>query len=239
MNNPGILGIVHGDLLLSSHDEPVPTVLVLGIGDRGRGALEAACEAASAADEVEHGKRPRAADGERDAARRVHREALDGLVAREGAERGEQREAVGVVEEERAVVAGGQEVPRHGATGVEGERGDGGRGVQQRAEVRGGGEVVEADGVVRAAGRRQPRPWRRGHAAHRARVGRVREERREGQGLGGRGACGGGGGRGGGQGFEGEAPDEALVGAGDESHGSSKQSPRAAAGFVGEKGFWG
>jgi hypothetical protein len=235
MNNPGIHGVVHADLVLGSHHESVPAVPVLGVGDRGRRVLEAACEAASAADEVEHGKRPRAADGERDPARRVHGERLGGFVAREGAERGEQREAVGVVDVERAVVAGGQEVPRHGAPGVEGERGDGGRGVQERAEVRGGREVVEADGIVRAAGGHQPRPRRRGHAAHRARVGRVREERREGEGLGGRGA-GGGGGR---QGFEREAPDEALVGAGDESHGCKAKPSRgrAAAGCLGRKGF--
>ena len=74
MNNPGIHRIVHADLLLSSHDEPVPAVPVLSVGDRGRGALEAAGEAAAATDEVEHGERPRAADDERDAARRVHGE---------------------------------------------------------------------------------------------------------------------------------------------------------------------
>jgi hypothetical protein len=222
MNYLGVLGIVNGDLPLSRHDEPVPSGGVLGVRDPGRGPLEPAREAASPADEVDHGERSRAADGERDAARRVHGEPLDGLAAREGAERGEEHEAVGVVEVERAVVAGGEEVPRHGAARVEGERGDGGQGVEERAEVGGGGQVVEADGVVRAAGRRQPRARRRGHAADRARVGRVGEERREGEHL--RRGVGGGG-----EGFEGKAPDEALVGAGDEGHSRRRGGEKAKA----------
>jgi hypothetical protein len=222
MNYLGVLGIVNGDLPLSRHDEPVPSGGVLGVRDPGRGPLEPAREAASPADEVDHGERSRAADGERDAARRVHGEPLDGLAAREGAERGEEHEAVGVVEVERAVVAGGEEVPRHGAARVEGERGDGGRGVEERAEVGGGGQVVEAEGVVRAAGGRKPRARRRGHAADRPRVARVGEERREGERL--RRGVGGGG-----EGFEGEAPDEALVGAGDEGHSRRRGGEKAKA----------
>uniref|UniRef100_A0A0A9DBU4 Uncharacterized protein n=1 Tax=Arundo donax TaxID=35708 RepID=A0A0A9DBU4_ARUDO len=173
MDDPGVLRVVHGHLLLGGHDEPIPTAAVLRVGDSGCGALEAAREAAPSTDEVDHGERPGAADGERDAARRVHSEALGGLDARERAERGEEREPVGVVEVERAVVAGGEEVAWHGSAGVEGERGDGGGGVEERAEVGGGGEVVEADGVVGATRGSEPGPRGRGDAADWARVGRV------------------------------------------------------------------
>lgn len=182
MDDPRILGIVHGHLLLGGHHEPVAAGAILGVGDRRGRALEAAGEAAAAADEVEHGESPRAADGERDPARGVHGEGVGGLaVAREDAERGEEREPLaGVVEVEEAVVGGGEEVARDGAEGVDGEGGDRRSGVEERAEVGGGGEVVEADGVVGAARRREPRARRRGGAADGPRVGRVGEERSEG-----------------------------------------------------------
>ena len=135
MDDPGVLGVMHGDLLLGSHHEPVTAGGVLGVRDGRGGALEAAGEAAAAAEEVDHGEAPGAADGERDPARGVHGEGVGGLATpREDAERGEEREAVGVVDVEQAVVGGGEEVAGHGADGVEGERGDGGGGVEERAE---------------------------------------------------------------------------------------------------------
>ena len=82
----------------------------------------------------------------------MHGGPLGGLSARERAERGEEREAVGVVEVER----GGR---------------DGG--VQERAEVDDSGEVVEADGVVDATGGRR-RGRRPGPQATRSRGRRGR-----------------------------------------------------------------
>uniref|UniRef100_A0A0A9GV81 Uncharacterized protein n=1 Tax=Arundo donax TaxID=35708 RepID=A0A0A9GV81_ARUDO len=39
MNDPGVHGVVHGHLLLGGHDESIAAISVLGIRDRGRGAL--------------------------------------------------------------------------------------------------------------------------------------------------------------------------------------------------------
>jgi hypothetical protein len=64
MNYLGVHGVMNGHLLLSGHHEPIPTAGVLGIGDVGRRVLEAAREATPVVDKVEHGERPRAADGE-------------------------------------------------------------------------------------------------------------------------------------------------------------------------------
>lgn len=84
----------------------------------------------------------------------MHGDVVGGLpAAREDAERAEEREAIGVVEVEQAVVGGGEEVARDGADGVEGERGDGGGRVEERAEVgsgpRGPGRRRAARGLAR------------------------------------------------------------------------------------------
>ena len=53
MDDPGVLGVMHGALLLSGHHEAVTAGGVLGVRDGRGGALEAAGEAAAAAEEKE------------------------------------------------------------------------------------------------------------------------------------------------------------------------------------------
>lgn len=60
-------------------------------------------------------------------------------------------ESVSVTEVEQPIVRGDEEVAGTRPRGVECERGDDGGGVEERAEVGGSGEVVEADGVVGVA----------------------------------------------------------------------------------------
>lgn len=140
MDDPSILGVVHGHLLLGGHHEAVPTGAILGVGDRRGRVLEAAGEAAAAAEEVEHGEAPRAADGERDTPRGVHGEGVGGLAvarktrseARSGNPRRRRRGGGGRRRRRRGGCA-------DGAEGVDGEGGDRRGGVEERAEVGGGG----------------------------------------------------------------------------------------------------
>lgn len=81
----------------------------------------------------------------------MHREVVDGLLV--GPEGLEEHKGIGVIDTDRSIGRGGDEVSRKGETGrgEEGERGYGGRVVVEGADGRGGGEVVELDGVIVAA----------------------------------------------------------------------------------------
>lgn len=81
----------------------------------------------------------------------MHREVVDGLLV--GPEGLKEDKGIGVVDTDRSIGVGGDEISRNGeiGRGEEGEGGYGSRVVVEGTDGGGCGEVVELDGVVVAA----------------------------------------------------------------------------------------
>lgn len=146
-----VLGLVDGDLLLGGHEE----LVAAAAEPHKAGRLpHPAIEAPPAADQIEHPEAFVGADGQRQSPRGVDGEVVDPLPV--DLHRSEEHERIGIVDADEAVFVAGDEVAREREVlrGEERERRDGGAMVEKRAEGGGGGEVVEVDGVVGAAGGR-------------------------------------------------------------------------------------
>lgn len=144
---------MHRNPFVCHHKEPRP--VSAPIPHDGGLAVEPAREAPPAPDKIDQREAGVAADRERGAAGGVDGKIGDALaVCGDGLK---VDEGVGVVDANGAIVGGGEEVAGEaaggGGRGVESEGGDGAAVVEEGADLGSGGEVVELDGVVGAAGR--------------------------------------------------------------------------------------
>lgn len=131
-DQPGVLGLVHSDLVLHNHEEPVPTHIKF----HQAGLLpDPTTKAPLTTHQVEHRQAPVPAHSQSQLPRWVHREIVDSLPV--GAKRLEEDKRIGVKDGHGAVGGGGDEIAREGemGRGEEGEGGDGGGVVMKRAKV--------------------------------------------------------------------------------------------------------
>lgn len=137
------------ELLLHRHKELVPTQIEF---HQASFFTQPAIKAPPPSHQIQHRQALIVPHRQREFPRRVQSEIVDSLLVRR--ESLEVNEGIGIVDTNRAVGGGGDEVAGEVeiGRGVEGEGGDGGGVVMERTEGGGGGEVVEVDSVVGAAG---------------------------------------------------------------------------------------
>lgn len=144
-----ILGFMNANFLIHNHKESAASLIEL---HNRRLCTQLTVKAPPSSHQIDHRQAIIVADSQRQLPGRMHGKRVNCLLVDfHGLE---MHKWIGVVDRDRAVCVGGYEVAGEGGEGGRGEEGEGSNcgGVMKRANLGGGGEVVDSDCLVIAAG---------------------------------------------------------------------------------------